>query len=126
MHIENAIIAYPSLFPSFSLLFQNNMGMVKRAYPSDWSTFSLVSHFPHPRFCFPFNSLYFIFPPHLSHFMLSFCLHFNVSLSLPFSPSIFHSLMLRGNSLAPLRGLNHHHRHPSFLSHFFTRTKHSH
>lgn len=81
---------------------------------------------PHPSLSF------FLSPsiPFISFFPLarlascyhSFSPHFNVSLSLPSSPSIFHSLMLRGNSLPPLLSLIHHHHHHPFLFFSFSLT----
>lgn len=44
---ENVITACSSRLPSFSLLIQSNMGLMRRAHPSHWST-SALSPFPFP------------------------------------------------------------------------------
>lgn len=115
-----------SLSVLLSLTIQDKMGIVKLLTPQTGVLFLLSLSPPSPFFLTPslpdFTSLS-IPPISFSPLTcLDSCYHsspgFNVSFSLSFPPSIFHSLMLRGNSLPPLPSLIHHH-HPPFLSLFF-------
>lgn len=59
---ENAITACSSRLPSFSLLIQSNMGPMRRAHPSHWSTSALSPFpFPSPLFLLSFQSRLFHF-----------------------------------------------------------------
>lgn len=107
---ENAITAYPSRFPSFSLLIQGNAGMARTCSPLRRARLSSHS-FSSPLFLLP-PSIPFIPFGLLTRLVLPyqpFCRHSSVSLS---PPSLFRSLVLRGNSSAPLRSLFH----PLFFS----------
>lgn len=107
---ENAITAYPSRFPSFSLLIQGNAGMARTCSPLRRARCSSRSFFS-PLFLLPPSSpfLPFCLLTRLVSPYRPFCCHSSVSLS---PPSLFRSLVLRGNSPAPLRSLFH----PLFLS----------
>lgn len=105
---------------------QDNMGIVKRAHTSDWTTSHSLFHvscFSHPTLAvllslsipfilfFPLTCLVLCYQSFSPYFNVSFC---------AFPPPAFHSLMLRGNSLLPLMGFIRHHHH--FLSLFLART----
>lgn len=69
---ENTITACSSHLPSFFSPYPKQQGTHETCSPLTLEYFSSpLSHFHHPCFCFPLSPVYFIFPPHLSCFMLS-------------------------------------------------------